>query len=163
MNPVLICHRHQLQTFFLAGGMQGKGQGNGKLLIGQFPDAGYDSAGGNRQISLAYVQSVFICQKFYEFKKIVIIIKGLSGSHHNNIGNPLPDILSNLINLIQHLRRGKTTLQSIQRGGTETAAHTAAYLRGNADRISMLIFHQYTLNDISILQKKQIFSCAINF
>ena len=49
--------------------MQGKGQGNGKLLIGQFPDAGYDSAGGNRQISLAYVQSVFICQKFYEFKK----------------------------------------------------------------------------------------------
>ena len=45
---------------------------------------------------------------------------------------------------------------------TESASHTAAHLRRNAHRISVVIPHENTLNHISIFQPEQIFSGSVN-
>ena len=107
------------------------------------------------------MQSVLIRQKLNEFEQIVKVIQGLSCAHDHHIGDPFPDVFSDGIDLIQHLRGCQPPHQPVQSGGTEPAAHPAAHLGGNTYRISMLVSHPYTLDQIAVPQRKKIFSCSV--
>ncbi len=93
---------------------------------------------------------------------IVIIIKRFSRSHDDDIGHPLFCIFLNLIDLLQYLRRPQISRQPIQGRGTETAAHAAACLRRNTDRVAVFILHKYALNDMAVRKPEQIFACAVD-
>ena len=45
------------------------------------------SASGKRNVSLTYVETIFIINKLQKFGDIVIVVKWLSTSHQNNICN----------------------------------------------------------------------------
>ena len=106
---------------------------------------------------------MFITQHPDEFYRIVVIIQWLSGTHHHQVGYPLPDVFLDTVDLIEHLPRRQISCLSSDRGGTETASHAAADLRGNAHRIAVLVTHQHTLDHIAVRKAEQIFSRSVQF
>ena len=101
---ILIGNGHQFRTLFLCHCMKRQCQGNRQILIRQLTDPRHDTTGGDCQIPLADVQSVFIRQKPDKTKQVIVIIQRLSGSHDHHIGDALAAVLLDPVNLIQHLR-----------------------------------------------------------
>ena len=135
--------------------MKRQRQGNLKLLLRQLLHSRDQSAGGYRHIALTDIQSVLICKHTQKHHKILIIIHGFTGSHNHHIGDPLSGDPLNGINLVKHLGGTQIAFQSIQRGGAETTAHPAAYLRGNTDTVAVPVLHPYTLHHIAVRQTKK--------
>ncbi len=52
----------------------------------------HNAAGGDRDVSLADVQAVFVGEEPDEADQVVIIVHRLSASHDHHIGNALPGI-----------------------------------------------------------------------
>ena len=67
LNVIFVRHRHQLQALFLVGCMKRERQRDLQLFIRKLPHARNDPAGGDRQVPLADIESVFIAQQFDEF------------------------------------------------------------------------------------------------
>ena len=127
-DRIPVGNGHQFSSFFIGGGMQGQCQCDLQLFIRQLPHSGHDSTGGHRDISLADVQTVLICQKMQKFQNIVIIIHRFPSAHDYHIGDPFPRQSCDGVNLIQHLGRSQIPFQSVQSGSTEFTAHAASHL-----------------------------------
>ena len=115
---------------------------------------GHQPTGGNGNIPLTDMQSVPVRQETDKLYGIFIIVHRLAHPHDNHIGHPLTGQSGNSINLFQHLGGKQSPFQSVQRRGTEHTAHTASYLRRNADTVPMLIFHPHTLHRLPVRQFK---------
>ena len=163
IHGILIRDRHQFLSFFIIWSMKGKCQSDLKLFFSQIIHLRHDPTGRNRHISLTDPKTVFVGKDPDKTDKIVIIIHRLTGSHHNYIGHTFAGICLDTVNLIQHLGRFQASGQSSDGRCTESASHTAAHLRRNAHRISVVIPHENTLDHISIFQLEQIFSGSVNF
>ena len=56
------------------------------------------------------------------------LVHRLTRSHDNQIGDPLPGVLLNPVNLVEHLRRSQAPHESADCGRAEAAAHPATDL-----------------------------------
>ena len=128
INRIFIGNRHQLAALFIVRRMKGKCQGDLESLICQFVHIRYDSAGGNGDVSLADVESFLARKQPHEAHQIVVVVHRLTRSHDNQIGDPLPGVLLNPVNLVEHLRRSQPPHESADCGRAEAAAHPAADL-----------------------------------
>ena len=131
--------------------MKGNREGNLKILFRQLTDSRNNSAGRHRDIPLADIQPLLCACETYKANHAVVILHGLSASHNDDIGNPFPGNPLDLIDLLEHLRRGKRTHQTVQGGCAETASHPASDLGRNADGISVMIFHPDALDHIPVI------------
>ena len=95
--------------------MQRQGQRNRKPLLRQSADSRHNAAGGYGNVSLTDIQPLVMGYQTDKTYYVIIIIHRLTGSHNYNIGNPLPGISLNAVNLIQHLSCCKISFQAIQR------------------------------------------------
>ena len=107
---IRIGNRHQLPSLFVRGRMQGKSKRNLQFILRQFPHLWHDPAGRYGQIPLTDVQPILIRKQGDKPQKILIIIQRFPGSHNHHIGNSLPALQHNCINLIQHFRGKEISL-----------------------------------------------------
>ena len=128
INGIFIGNRHQLAAFFIVRRMEGKCQGDLESLICQFVHIRHDSAGGNSDIPLADVESIGARKQPHEAHEIVVVVHRLTCSHDNQIGDPLPGVFLDPVNLVKHFRRSQAPHESADRRRTEPAAHPAADL-----------------------------------
>ena len=77
---------------------------------------------------MADVESFLARKQPHEAHQIVVVVHRLTRSHDNQIGDPLPDVLPNPVNLVEHLRRSQAPHESADCGRAEAAAHPAADL-----------------------------------
>ena len=95
-----------------------------------------------RNISFAYVDSVFIAYHFDKFDNIIIIVKWFATAHKHNIGYfslATTQIVVYCKNFPHHFTSCKISYQSIKTRGTKCAIHTATNLRAYANCIAILI------------------------
>ncbi len=90
----------------------------------------------------------------YEPQQIVIVVERLTSSHHDNVGHAFSCTSRYGIDLVEHLRRCEISLQAVERRGAEPASHTAADLRGDTDRIAVVILHPDTFDKIAVRKFK---------
>ena len=96
-------------------------------------------------MSESYVQSPFVIDKTKKLYHVVVIVKRLAYAHHDNIRYALLGIRRCGDYLTEHLGGEKIPYLSVDGGSAKTASHSASYLRGNAERISVFVFHKYGL------------------
>ena len=149
--------RHDLLPLCIGRSMEGQGQGNMQTLLRQTVDVGDDPAGGDRHVPLAQMHPLRTCQKPQETQQIVIIVKGLAHSHDNDMGDRLPGLTGNGIDLFEHLRGRQGTDQSVQGGRAEAASHPAPDLGGYADAVAEPVTHENTLDKAPVRHLKQEF------
>ena len=154
-------NRHQLLPFLLGGRVKGQSQCDRQILVRQLPDPRRDAAGGYGNIPLAEMQSMLIGKNPDKPDQIVIIIQWLSGPHRHHIGHSLTGVLLNLIDLIQHFRSLKIPYKTADGRSAEPAAHPAACLRRDTDRIAVVIPHQHAFDHIAVRQAEQILTGSI--
>ncbi len=160
---IAVRNRNQLPALFLNRRMQGNCKRERKTVFRQPSDLRHKSAGGYGQVSLTKMKTVLMREQFSKPHKTVKIIKRLPDSHHNDTGHPLPGLLSDLIDLIKHLRRCQAARQPFLCRGAEPASHPAACLRRDTDCVAMPVAHQNTLNPVSVRKHKQIFPRPVLF
>ena len=85
IHTVFIGNRHQFPAFYIIWRMKGKCKCHLKFLFCKIINLRNQSTGGNSQVSLTDMKPAIFCQDMYKPKKIFIIIKGFSCSHHYNI------------------------------------------------------------------------------
>ena len=111
---------------------------------------------------LAHVLTLGIIDEAQEFHNIIIVIQRFAAAHQHGAVDSFAAVLLDHIDLGEHFPRCQSSFHTIQSGGTEFTAHTAAHLCGNADRIAVFIFHQYTFDDGTIGKGKEVFSCSVD-
>ena len=159
---VAVGDGHQLPPHLVAGGVERQGQGDLQPLLRQPVYLGHQPAGGNGDVSLAYVQSLRRAQKPYEAHHILIIVHGLPGTHDHHVGHALPRVPLDSVDLLQDLRGPQIPRQPVQSGGAEAAAHAAARLGGDAHRVAVLIAHEHALDHVAVLQAEQVLPGAVH-
>ena len=122
----------------------------GEILLCKSVNAVDKTAGRKRNMSVADVYSLLVTDKAQEFHHVVIVIKRLANSHHNDVGDALSHVLLRRKHLTQQLGWAKITHLAANRRGTECTAHKAADLRGYADGVSMLVSHNNALDRVSV-------------
>ena len=99
--------------------------------------------------------------KFQKPQHILPVIQRLTNAHQHNIGDLPSGIQLRKQHLIEHLTGRQIAHLTGNRGGTEGAAHAAAHLRGNTDRVAVTVLHQYRFNAVAVRQPPQVFDGAV--
>ena len=74
---IAVGHRHKGFSHFVVGRVKGKRQGYGQALLREFTDARNNSAGGDGETPLAYIQPLFMGNQPQKTDDIVIVIHRL--------------------------------------------------------------------------------------
>ena len=85
----------------------------------------------------------------------------LADAHQHHMRHPFARIFLGGINLGCNLSGRKVTHTAGLRGRTEAAAHRTAHLGGDADRIAVMIPHEYRLDAVAVRKLKQIFDRSV--
>ena len=100
-------------------------------------------------------QTFVIIDRPYKLQDILIVIKRLADSHNYDVADPLIlttliKILLNQHNLSYNLTVIEVALLFNQAGSAEGTADIAANLGGHTDRKSIVLAHEYRLNQHTI-------------
>ncbi len=161
LNGIAPGYGHQRLPLFVRGGVQGQGQGNLELLLGQPPHLRHQAAGGHRHVPLADMEPVLVRKHTDERQQIVVIVQRLPGAHDHHIAHPLSRQQRDGIDLIQHLPGGEVALQPLYARSAESAAHPAAHLGGDADAVAVLVLHPDALHQVPVRELEEEFLRAV--
>ena len=112
-------------------------------------------------------QTFVIIDRPDKLEHIVIVVKWLTDSHNNDVTDPLilttlVKILLNQHNLSNNLTVIEVTLLLNQARGTEGTANITTNLGGHTDRKSVVLAHEYRLNQHTIRQLKEVLDCTVS-
>ena len=112
-------------------------------------------------------QTFVIIDRPDKLEHIVIVVERLTDSHNHDVADPLilttlVKILLNQHNLSYNLTVIEVALLFNQAGGTESAADIAANLGGHTDRKSIVLAHEYGLNQHTIRQLKEVLDRTVS-
>ena len=65
------------------------------------------------------------------------------------------------VNLSKDLARGEIPLQTVSGRGTENAAHRTAHLRGDADRVAVVVAHNDRFDAVAVGHPQQVLHGAV--
>ena len=88
---------------------------------------------------------------------IVKVIERLADAHEDDIGNFAAGLPLGIEHLVEHFRRLKIADQTADRGRAERAPLPAADLRGDADRVAVLIVHDDGLDGVAVAELPEVF------
>ena len=86
-NPPTVVDGHNCRTCLIVGRVKRDRQRNGQILFHQHFDAVYKSASGKRNVTVTNVESCLAVNEVQEFDNVIVVIKRLSNTHQNDIGN----------------------------------------------------------------------------
>ena len=143
-------HGHDAAADLVHRRVQRHGERQLQVLPGQPVDLIDQPAGGKADVPHADVQPLGRIDELEEAAHIVIIIQRLADAHEHDVRDGQAGIQLRKQHLIQHFRRLEAADQSAARRGTEGAAHAAADLGGNADRIAVMVAHKHAFHAVSV-------------
>ena len=92
---------------------------------------------------------------------VIKVIQRFSNAHEHDVRHRQAGIHLGKQHLVQHFKRLQPPYQTPKGGGAESAAHTAAYLRGNTYGIAVVVAHQYRFHAVSVGQLPQVLDSAV--
>ncbi len=106
-----------------------------------------------------------VIERFQKIHDIIVIVKRLSGPHHNNMGQPLAGLVELALHVHElghHFAAGQVPFFLGQTAGAEGASHIASDLTGNTDAFSVVEMHEDAFKQRSVfgLEKKLCRSVA---
>ena len=162
-DAVRAVHRHQL----VPDGVVWRVQRHAQRHMRRFPREPFHllhkPAGRERDVARADVHAVLRAHEPEERQRIVVIVQRLAAAHQNDVcdGTLVPLLRQNVPpgagDEAKHFARLEIPYAPVQRGGAERAAHFAADLRGNAQRVTVMIPHQHAFDKVSVLEFIEVF------
>ena len=147
--------------------MQRDRQRHMRGIVDQPIDLRNDPAGRKRDVPRADIRSLLARHTAQKRHHVVIVIQRFAAAHQDDIRDRAGfALLRRFIALNfgkegQHFTRSKRTDTALQCACAEPAAHIAADLRREADRIAIGIAHQNAFDKVSVLQRKQILDRSV--
>lgn len=130
--------------------MQGDRQRQLQVARRQIVKALDEAARGQRNVPHADVLPVRVVDQLEKAHDIVKVIERLADAHEDDIGNFAAGLPLGIEHLVEHFRRLKIADQTADRGRAERAPLPAADLRGDADRVAVLIVHDDGLDGVAV-------------
>ena len=118
----------------------------------QLVDLRHDAAGGHRDVPGTDVGAVFPGDDVEEAEHVVIVQKGLSHAHEDDVGDPDAQFALGGIDLRQHLGGPEAPGTAVDGGRTEGTPHVTADLRRDADGVTVLVLHQDRFHGVPVVQ-----------
>ena len=159
---IFLVDRHQLRPKLILRSVQGNGQGNRQLLLGQPVNIWHNAGGGQGYAAIAHAQAVVLVKEPDIGQHIVIIGQRLPGAHNDDGVHLLAFLGQHIVDIVglgQHLSRCQIPHHAVKGGGTETAAHIAAYLGGNANAVAVRLSHEHCFHSCPIAEAEKELGC----
>ena len=125
-------------------------------------DLRHDAAGGHRDVPGTDVGAVLPGDDVEEAEHVVIVQKGLSHAHEDDVGDPDAQFSLGGVDLRQHLGGPEAPGTAVDGGRAEGTAHVAADLGGNTDGVTVLVFHQDRFHGVPVVQFVKILDGAVD-
>ena len=93
---------------------------------------------------------------------IVKVIERLADAHEDDVGDLAAGLPLGIEHLVEHFRRLKIADQAADRRRAERAPLPAADLRGDADRIAVLVVHDDGLDGVAVAELPEIFDRPVD-
>ena len=123
----------------------------------------HEPAGGKRDVARADVHALRRGNKAQEAHHVFVIVKRLPASHEDDVRHgAFAPFFAGYVpfrtgDKTQDLAGFQIPHAAIERGSAERAAHPAADLRGNAERVAVFIAHQHAFHKVAVLKREQVF------
>ena len=141
--------------------MQGDRKSQLQLFLSQLVDLGHQTAGGKADVAHSDVHALRGGDVLKEAHDLIKIIQRLPDAHEDDVGDALPDVLLGGIDLRADLTGFQVAHPACLGGGAEAAAHPAAHLGGDADRVAVVVAHDNGLDAVAVGHPQQIFHGAV--
>ena len=161
-NAPTVVNGHNGRARFIVGRVKRDRERDGKILLHQHFNAVNKSAGRKRNVAVANVEPCLTVYKVQKLDNVIIVIQRLTNAHHNNVGNALTNVLLSGNYLPKQLCGSQVAHATANGRGAELAPHTAANLRGNANGVAVLVFHNNAFHAVTVGKTEQKLDCAIN-
>ena len=136
--------------------MEGDGKGELQLLLGQLVDLRHQTAGGKADVPHPDVDAFGRGDVLKESHHLVEIVQRFANAHQHDVGDALPDVLLRGIDLGADLARFQVADAARLCGRAEAAAHPAAHLRGDADRVAVVVAHNDRFDAVAVGHPQQV-------
>ena len=143
-------YRHDLIARLVVRRVKRNGKRQLELLFGKQLDLIDKAACRKADVPHADVHPVRAVDKLQKAHDRIKVIQRLADAHEHDIGNRKSGIDLTEQHLIEKLRGSEPSHKAAQRRRAEFAAHQAADLRRDADRISVVILHDDGLDAVAI-------------
>ena len=160
-HRVGVVDRHHLAADGVVGGMEGDGEGQLELSLGQPVDLGHDAAGGQADVPHPDVDPLGGGDQGEELHHLVEVIQRLADPHQDDVGNALPDVLLGGVDFRADLPRLQIADPARLGRGAEAAAHPAAHLGGDTDGGTVVIPHDHRLDAVAVGHPQQVLDGAV--
>ena len=110
----------------------------------------------------ADVFSIRVVDQLKKAHNVVKVIERLTDAHEDDVGDLAAGLPLGIEHLIEHFRRLEVADQAADCGRAERAPLPAADLRGDADRVAVLIVHDDSLDGVAVAELPEIFDRPVN-
>ena len=143
--------------------MQGQAQRNAQIFLRQPANLIRQTAGADGHVAQAQVQPFFFVDRPQKPHGVVVIIQRLAAAHEDDMAHPafFAQIAVGQQHLREHFPAGKASDAAVEGAGAERAAHFAPHLRGDAQRIAVMIVHQHALDQVVVPAAEQEFDRVV--
>ena len=142
--------------------MQGDRQRQLQVERRQIVKALDEAARGQRNVAHADVFPVRVVDQRKKAHNIVKVIERLADAHEDDVGDLAAGLPLGIEHLVEHFRRLKIADQAADRRRAERAPLPAADLRGDADRIAVLVVHDDGLDGVTVAELPEIFDRPVD-
>jgi len=161
-HAAAVVGRHDLRAGGIVRRVQGDRQRQLQVARRQIVKALDEAARGQRNVAHADVFPVRVVDQRKKAHDIVKVIERLADAHEDDVGDLAAGLPLGIEHLVEHFRRLKIADQAADRRRAERAPLPAADLRGDADRIAVLVVHDDGLDGIAVAELPEIFDRPVD-
>ena len=161
LHGVGIVHGHHAAADLIVGRMERDGKGELQLFLGQLVDLRHQTAGGKADVPHPDVDAFGRGDILKESHHFVEIVQRLADAHEHDVGDALPDVLLRGVDLGADLTGFQVADAARLSGRAEAAAHPATHLRGDADRVAVVVAHDDRFDAVAVGHPQQVFDRAV--
>ena len=149
--------RHNAASRFVVRRVQRYGERDLEIALCQIVEALRQPAGGERYMTHADVASLRVVDELQKPHDGIKIIQRFANAHQNDVRNRQTGFLFGKQHLVKHFRGRKIPYKPADGRSAERASLPAADLRGDADRIPVVIPHDDRFHGVSVLKLPEKF------
>ena len=144
---------HNARAQLVRRRVQGDRERNWDAFVREPFDARHDARGRERHAPIAEPQNIVLMQQTQCADNVVVVFERLARAHDDDgiDARPLlPEKISDADRLRRDLPARQIAHEPVQCRGAERAAHRAARLRGDADRVPVRMPHEHRLRRLPV-------------
>ena len=154
-------HRHHRPADLVVRGVQGDAERHRQPFVGEAVHARHKPARRQRHRAQRQLQPALFAQQPQEFDDVLIIVQRLAAAHEHDVGDFPLGVRRD--DLAENFSGRQVAGEAFERRGAEFAAHAAADLRGNAQRVAVVIPHAHALDEVAVRQAVEVFDRSVEF